>query len=679
MPLLAERPEEKEERLRGLADMLKIFLNSECRALIDKAIVEGTAVNIDYSSMEKFGKAGIELGTALMESPVEFFAAAGEATKEYADHLPLRFYNLPESQRINVRDLRAKHLAKFISVEGTIRRASEVRPEIVETVWECSACGALIVKERIGNFIGKPFQCSRPDCGSRFGFREKDKKMIDVRALTIEEPFELTEGDRPSQVAILLEEDLTVPAFRRMTDPGNRIRVTGVLKEIPRPSKEHNVKMDIYMKANHVEATEVGWENLEITEDDEKAIIKLAADPGIYKKLVRSLAPSIYGMDEIKESIIMQLFGGVPMKMKDRTHIRGNIHILLIGDPGSGKSQLLKLTPKIVPRGKYVSGKGVTGAGLTASVVKDELFMGGWVLEAGAMVLANKGILAIDEFEKVDPDDQVALHEALEQGSVSIAKASIVATLPAQTSVLAGGNPKFGRFDQFKSIADQITVPDTLLSRFDLKFALKDIPDEKADKALVEHVLKTREDENFTLPEIDPNLIKKYIAYSKNTCEPQTTKESGDLMKEFYLKMRKMSEGGNMPVAITLRQFEALIRLSQASAKIQLSPIVRREDALRAIRLMEYSMKQLGFDAERGTFDVDKLEGGTSFSERSKINTLIDIIAELSRTKKSIPVKEIEEAAANQKIEKRDVDHLIEKMKREGTLFEPSVGHVQKV
>src|SRR3989338_7085953 len=185
MPDLLDLPADEDEKKKELADKLKIFLNAECRALIDKALVEGTAVVIDFSTLQKFGKVGTELCEVLLEEPFVFFVAAKEATREYADKLPLRFCNLPEGQQVNVRDLRARHLNRFISVEGTIRRASEVRPEVMEMTWECSACGALIVKERIGNFIGKPFQCSNPNCGSRFGFREKDKMMIDVRAITI--------------------------------------------------------------------------------------------------------------------------------------------------------------------------------------------------------------------------------------------------------------------------------------------------------------------------------------------------------------------------------------------------------------------------------------------------------------------------------------------------------------
>ncbi|MCK5548740.1 MAG: minichromosome maintenance protein MCM, partial [Thermoplasmata archaeon] len=365
------------------------------------------------------------------------------------------------------------------------------------------------ITEAKNGFVGKPFKCQ---CGSR-AFEQIDKKMIDTRWVVIEEPFELTEGDRPSQLTVLLKEDLVSVEGRRYTDPGNRIRITGVLRDVPK-GKAWSTKLDFYHDANHVDPVEIGWHQLDITENDKKEIMKISKRKDVYEMFVDSLAPSLYGLREIKEAIILQLFGGVPRHLKDGTHFRGDIHVLLIGDPAAGKSQLLKLVPEIVPRGRYVSGKGVTGAGLTATVTKDEQFMGGWVLEAGALVLANKGLLSIDEFEKMSQEDQVAMHEALEQGSISIAKASIVATLPAKTSVLAGGNPKFSRFDPYVPISKQITIPDTLLSRFDLKFALRDVPNQEQDKNIVDHVLAVRQDENFegAIPKLDSKFIRKYIA-----------------------------------------------------------------------------------------------------------------------------------------------------------------------
>jgi replicative DNA helicase Mcm len=294
------------------------------------------------------------------------------------------------------------------------------------------------------------------------------------------------------------------------------------------------------------------------------------------------------------------------------------------------------------------------------------------------MVLANKGLLSIDEFEKMSVEDQVAMHEGMEQGSVSIAKASIIATLPAKTSILAGGNPKFSRFDPYMPIAKQITIPDTLLSRFDLKFALRDIPDSETDKLVVDHILKSRHDDyEATIPKLSPQFIRKYIAYAKDRCNPELTEESEKILKTFYIKTRKKAEGTTQAIPITLRQFEALMRIAEASAKMQLSQIVRKEDAQRAIKLMRFSLRQLGFDPETGQIDVDRAEGATSSSERGKIRIVMDIINDISSVKKEIHVEEIRTAAKKEGIE--DVDEIIEKLKREGMLFEPSPGYVQKV
>jgi replicative DNA helicase Mcm len=268
----------------------------------------------------------------------------------------------------------------------------------------------------------------------------------------------------------------------------------------------------------------------------------------------------------------------------------------------------------------------------------------------------------------------------MEQGSISIAKASIVATLPAKTSILAGGNPKFSRFDAYKSIAEQIDIPDTLMSRFDLKFILKDVPDAEMDRKVVDHILKSRHGGEGSKPKIDPSMIRKYIAYAKVNCQPELTEEGGKVLKTFYTRTRKKAEGGNAPVPITLRQFEALIRLSESSARMQLSNVVRKEDTQRAIRLMKFSLQQMGFDPATGQIDVDKSEGGTSFTERTRIRIMMDIIEEMSKTKKAIKIDELEKAGKKEGIDSSDeVSNIIEKLKREGMLFEPTPGFVQKV
>jgi replicative DNA helicase Mcm len=1009
-------------------------------------------------------------------------------------------------------------------------------------------------KERI---IRPPSFC---ECGNKAGFTMSDKKMYDMRWLTIEEPFDVATVDRPGTINIYLKNDLTTPEMHRRTDPGNRLKINGIVKEIKKYTKMGaKTQLDIFVEANHVEPTEIEWEEVNISPDDERKIIEMAADPEIYKKIIASIATSMYGMDEVKEAIAYQLFGGVPQHLADGTRVRGDIHILLLGDPSVGKSvdscsrlifktpsgagrvsigplvdkylgkskvlldggaevtlntdgmqvlaldplthkagwapvtalirhkspeylykittrsgrqvtgtedhsflvldsngeiislqggklknnmclpiplgmhaeavkeidiskyyekrtnaraiktkialnkdfgfflglflaegsltkgtvyidsisaelkskiagwtesininsktmperifassrsfcrfleaecyfgekigsgkgsgsrrkcvpdfayfapkefvsgllsglfsgdgyftdnrkceyksrlmvglsttsknlaegalellagagifakvrekkyiykgetrkcweilmtgpaveafnekigivgkkpksarvsqkdeldslpcgellysivkelgyskrlaedsekrrsfaammrtvrarnkigrrrlervysqlageaekqgngkakemlsklekilasnvvwdpivgiekvkpesdhvydlsvdgketfvangiavhntQLLKLVSKAIPRGRYVSGKGVTGVGLTASVTKDEEFMGGWVLEAGAMVLCHKGLLAIDEFDKMHKDDQIAMHEAMSTQTISIAKATIVATLPAQTAVLAGANPKYSRFDPYKSTAEQTDIPDTLLSRFDLKFALRDIPDRATDDRLATHIMDARLMPDVVKPVIDTSMMRKYIAYTKHNCFPKMTPEAAERIKNFYITMRNMYAGeGGASIPITLRQYEALIRLAEAAAKIRLSNKVEVMDAERVIKIMEYSIKQLGFDTETGKIDIDKTEGVSS-SQRGKLIKVIDIIEKLEKTiGKPVPIDEVKAAAQDEGVSERDVDDVVQRLKKEGVIFEPRTNFIQKV
>lgn len=672
----------KEERKDEFIAKFKEFLLERYKKDLDEASQMGEALEVDFQLMQKFGQFGPELGDALLYDPKNFYDVVKEAVEQIDLDNPvrIRFSNL--SELTNIRDLRAAHINKFISVEGIVRKASEIRPEIMESIWECPECGEHMTVHRKGNFMPKPMICmgmagGKP-CRNRMGFTQIGKKMIDTRWMVIEEPFELTDGERPSQVIILLTEDLVSPEGRRMSEPGNKLRLTGILKDIPQKSQQNAVKLDFFLEVNHMTTTDIGWEKLEVSKEDEEKIKEIAKKDEVYNVIRESIATSLYGLKTEKESVMLQLFGGVRRILKDGTKIRGDIHLLFVGDPASGKSQLLKLVPQMVPRGKYVSGKGVTAAGLTASVTKDEQFMGGWVLEAGAMVLANKGLIAIDEFEKMSNDDQVAMHEALEQGSISIAKASIVATLPAETSVLAGGNPKFSRFDPYMAISKQITIPPTLLSRFDLKFALRDIPDVENDKKIVEHILRAKDDVHAaSTPIMSREFLKKYIGYAKDKCSPEMTPEVGKMLKKFYIQSRRKATGEGNAIPMSLRQFEAMIRLSEASAKIQLSPIVRKEDAKRAMRLMEYSLKQLGYDPETGEIDVDRSEGVTTSSERNQIRIVMDVINDISSKKKEMPTLEVMERALKEGV--KDPEDIIEKLKREGMLFEPTPGYLQKV
>lgn len=1193
-----------------LTDKLDEFLRNKYQTDIINATKENKAIIIDFSQLDRFDPL---IADQLLEDPDNVLNALnGAATKiAFDEKITVRVKNLPASKNIRIRSLRAKHMGKLWSIDATIKSATEVKPQIYEAIFECPECNAKINVPQEGNVLQKPGIC---ECGRRGDFKLVDKKLYDVRWLVGMEPFEVTTGEQPGEISFFLKEDLTTPRMQKKSDPGARLRIVGVLKELPRHIKgKLSTKLDMYVDANYFEPSEITFEELEITQEDEKLIKELATDPDIFDKLKASIAPGIYGFDEIKESLVLQLFGGVVHTLPDKSRIRGNIHILLTGDPGVGKTMLLKLVSGIVPRGKYVSGSGVTGAGLTASVVKNEA-LGSWVLEAGALILCNKGLISIDEFDKMNRDDQIAMHEAtsvesyhkdmpltlsdgsirkignlvnelleknrgkiikgrdcyfinitgpellttefskitrkratriskhrapdyffkmtlqngrnitvtpnhpcfvfddgkfivkpaerlvsgnmipiprimpikgrsqrlgidkneimsrhykskhiklpthtspkfcrfigylISEGSheinrkkitgisftnsdralledfrkvvkklfglepyeqkkagrtmlryasvelknfmdkraptllensdrktipdfifrcsnkeiagmiramfdgdgsvykqknalyvtyttasrvlseqlhelllrfgivsyinrikpsgrtkkvlysvaitgsnnlenfirkigfssakknrsiteylknktyrtpyaekipvgrlmikllkrmrlpqkqvfghtleynkfsisrkklqasvsvlenymkkisaakkdihkkdiaslrktrnefnipsseiakhlgvchqmvsyielrnvrkylktyrkaltkclndiseagkdlhilknlafgiialckvksiekientneswtydvtvpgetflssgmvlhntVSIAKASIVATLPAQTAVLAGANPKLGRFDPYLPIGEQINIPETLLSRFDLKFALKDKPDRSTDERLAEHIILSRTKPETIEPAINPFLLRKYIAYAKQINNVELTEEASKILKDFYVDMRTKYTGEEIKtVSITLRQYEALIRLAEASAKVRLKTGVEAEDAERAVRLMQYSLMQLGYDFETGRIDIDKIESGVTASKRKKITLLLEILDELQKESKEVAVEDLKAEAETQGIE--GVDEILDRLRREGTIFEPRAGFIRKI
>jgi replicative DNA helicase Mcm len=664
-----------------IIDKFSEFLRDNYYKELALVVTEGKkSLNVDFSLVDKFDP---ELTDAILEKPEETIEWVEESVEEIdlpqKGKLNIRFFNTPDNTKVRIRNIRAEHIGKLLCVDGIVKRASEVRPEVSEVVFECPDCSKKIIvlqteKEKT---ITSPGRC---DCGCRRGFKQVGQRLYDARWIAIEEPFEITTGERPSEIMVYLKEDLTSPRMRNRTDPGNRIKVTGILKEIPRRNErgKKTRQMEILLDANNVEGVEIEWEELDMDPEEEKKIKRLAKDPDIYNKLIASLAPSMYGMEDVKLAIMFQLFSGEPKLLKDGTKIRGNIHILLVGDPAAGKSQLMQLTSKLMPRGKYVSGTGVTGPGLTATVVKDEQFLGGWVLEAGALIMSNRSICAIDEFTKVAPQDIVALQEAMSMETVSIAKASIVATLPAQTAILAGGNPKLGRFDPYIPIREQISLDDVMLSRFDLKFALRDVPNPEFDTKMVEHIIRMRHfKEEEAKPIIEQDLLRKYVSYSRSYIHPVLTKEAAEVLKDFYLKMRAKA-GGEAPVSITLRQYESLIRLAEASAKIRLSNKVEMEDAERSIRLMKVSLRQFGFDPETGMIDIDRAEGSMTSSQRSKIRIVLDVIDELTKIiGKTIPVEEIARRAREEGVE--GIDEILKGMKNEGLVFEPRSGFIQKI
>jgi replicative DNA helicase Mcm len=1103
---------------------------------------------IDFSELSGFDH---ELADELLEQPEEVIKAGELAVMEFElpenmKNFRLRFANLPEDQKIMIRNIRSEHINKFLVIDGVVRQKSDVRPQVTSAKFECPSCGNIINILQLDSSFKEPTRCG---CGRKGKFRLLDKELVDAQGIVLEEsPEDLEGGEQPKRLNVLLKNDLVSPLSERKTNPGSYIRVFGQIKEVPIILRTgvKSTKFDLLVEANYIEPKEENFYDIEINEEEEKKIIELSKNKDIDKKLIKSIAPSIYGYEKVKEALILQLMGGVQKQRKDGIVTRGDMHILLVGDPGCGKctdgkskiiledgeittiqsfyeenvsfnnlnepnkmkifsinedglnftsqpirfwrrkapkkmikiitntgneliitkehplfttnaglifakkadkynigefiatpskvnvegsiqtipkdiiytkvnnrvkykikvffdqefarlfgyltgegyvrikktsgiisftnnnkellddfeylikkafnlkvskrkkqntdsyeyyissidlvrilekidsniikksenmcinktiakspdwivkeflrslfdcggcvnnsrrriefssksknlifdikymllrfgivsqvsprlkcasntvkkikrpcyelrisgesiikfynkigfisntkqrklefwakskkklntnmdivphlkellmilrkkynltqfsfpvirstyqhyekgdrnpsynklreickmynglnkndplikilnqitntdvfwdkiktieeidydqefvydleiekihnfvangivvhnSQLLKRIQKVAPKGRYVSGKGVSGAGLTASVVKDE-FLRGWSLEAGALVLASNGICCIDEMDKMSHEDRGAMHEALEQQTVSISKANIQATLLARTTVLAAANPKFGRFDPYDILAKQIDLPPTLINRFDLIFPIKDLPDKNKDEEMASHILNLHMAPEFDEPEIPTEVLRKYIAYARQKRIPKLTSEAEVEIRNYYVEMRNKDsgeEGAIRTIPISARQLEALVRLGEASARVRLDTKVTKKDAIRAINLLQYCLSQIGVDPETGKIDIDRIATGVTASQRSKIIIVKEIIDELeNKIGKTIPIDDLIKEVSAQGVGEGDIEDVIEKLKRSGDIFEPKRGFIQKI
>ncbi|MCS7125934.1 MAG: minichromosome maintenance protein MCM [Aigarchaeota archaeon] len=656
----------------------EFFKQEKYRSLIARSAAQRlSSIPLDFNDLIVFDE---ELSHLLVDEPLKYFPLLEKAAWEqlriedpaYAaetKEFKVRIYNLPEIKLI--REIRASHLKKLIAVDGLIVRASAVKPIIKTAVFRCRSCGSEQTIPQDGQRLVLPESCISIKCRGRrqkFDLVEEKSEYYDYQIIGVQEkPEDLPPGQLPRSIDIGLRGDLVDRAR-----PGDRVIVTGILYAVQEKTGEAPLKTSkLYLEAVSIETASKEPEALQITLEEEKMFREMASSPDIYQKLIDSIAPSIHGLEHIKKAIMLLLLGGRTKQFPDGVKVRGDIHVLLVGDPGTGKSQLLRYAAQIAPRGIYTSGRGSTAAGLTAAVVRDK--GGNMILEAGALVLADMGLCSIDEIDKMRPEDRVAIHEAMAQQTVSIAKGGIVATLNARTSILAAANPELGRYNPYESFTVNVNLPITILSRFDLIFVLRDEPVPEQDQKIASHILSLQSRAVPPAePPLKPEILRKYISYAKRI-QPELTARAAKLIENFYLQMRSLYQQTST-ITITARQLESLIRLAEARARAALREYVTEEDVLDVIELMKRSLSEVGIDIETGKLDIDVILTGKPKSIRDKFAMVLKIISEIQEKKGYVEDAELREALREQGIDDQEIKMLLNRLLSDGKLYTPKPG-----
>lgn len=586
------------------------------------AAANGQSLAVAYSHISL---TNTTLGVWLADCPTQVLEIFNEAATDvtlsvFPDYglihpeIFVRISDLPVGDKL--REIRHIHLNTLVKVTGVVTRRSGVFPHLRMVKLNCEKCRAILAPNATASLKPESSVTLCPECGSRGPFSVNSEQTLfgNFQKINLQEsPGSVPPGRLPRYKEVILLNDL-IDCAR----PGDEIEVTGIYRHNVDPSINIMHGFPVFstvIEANYVRKMEDAHAEMELTDDDVTVIRALSKDPRISERIFASIAPSIYGHANIKRALALALFGGQAKEVGEKHRIRGDINVLLMGDPGTAKSQFLKYVEKTAHRAVYATGKGASAVGLTAVVHRDPVTRE-WTLEGGALVLADRGVCLIDEFDKMNDADRTSIHEAMEQQSISISKAGIVTTLQARCSVFAAANPVKGRYDPSISFFDNVDLTEPILSRFDVLCVVRDTVDATQDETLAKFVVDSHmrshpqmrdadammdfeEDEEGGAGPTDvtqdlsdngvalipQKLLRKYLLYARNTVTPKLTNMDKEKISSLYIDLRKesMSSGG-MPIA--LRHLESIVRLAEANARVHLRDHVREDDINTAIAVM---------------------------------------------------------------------------------------------
>ncbi|KAG4163926.1 hypothetical protein ERO13_D01G204700v2 [Gossypium hirsutum] len=732
-----------EEKL--IFDLIRFFSASPGKDLADQVKDDCGAVSLSldyqrfrrlcdieefYAKMEDKPKIALSCMSAAIHQVLlnnqDFYLEEGKK-------INIRLHNYPESMTV-LKNLKAAYIDKLVSVRGTVVKASNVKPLVIKMNFACEKCATEIPRSFPDGKFSPPSACTIHGCKSRtFKPIRSSAQAIDFQKIRLQELLKSEdheEGRVPRTVECELTEDLV-----DLCIPGDVATVTGIIRVINNymdigGGKSKGRNQGFYYL--YIEAVSIkNSKSLSVTEDMEDSnsdarakelvdlfsfsprdlefIVKFSKEHGsdVFRQILQSICPSIYGHELVKAGITLALFGGVRKHSMDRNKVpvRGDIHVIVVGDPGLGKSQLLQAAAAVSPRGIYVCGNATTNAGLTVAVVKDTM-TNDYAFEAGAMVLADGGLCCIDEFDKMSAEHQ-ALLEAMEQQCVSVAKAGLVASLSARTSVLAAANPVGGHYNRAKTVNENLKMSPALLSRFDLVFILLDKPDEQLDKQLSEHIMSLHAGYGESSPalkkpriakasqnveaitmrvkggslvsrlRLDPKkdadfvplpgaLLRKYISYARTYVFPRMSKPAAEILQKFYLQLRDRNTSGD-GTPITARQLESLVRLTQARARVDLREEITVQDAKDAVEIMKESLYDKYVD-EHGFVDFGRSGGMSQQKEAKRFLSALNKQSELQQ-KDCFSISEIYSLADRIGLRVPDIDTFVDNLNSVGYLL----------
>ena len=581
-----------------------------------------------------------------------------------------------------LRSLKSDQIGQVVHITGIIISAGSIQIKALNVIMKCGSCKTEkreSVEKGLNGFYLPAFCDINKNTGDKcapnsFVVLTDESEYIDMQVLKIQEsPENLPTGEIPRTYRILCERYLVDKMI-----PGNRVAITGIYtlmenRVIKSTATTGNQKMPyLYVLGFDLDSMTSRKMNPIFSEEDKDMFNKMSKSDNIYETISKSIAPNIYGHPDIKKAIACMLFGGSPKRLPDKTKLRGDINILLYGDPSTAKSQFLKYVHQVAPISVYTSGKGSSAAGLTVAIIKDPTSKD-FQLEGGAFILADGGVVCIDEFDKMRAQDRVAIHEAMEQQTISVAKAGITTVLNSRTSILAAANPIFGTYQDNKKISDQIDLQTTILSRFDCIFIVRDQKNEAMDRKMVDHIMNIFSNNARTSAnENNHNIreLKNYIAYARTQSSPRLDMESASLLQDIYVKqreeIRRGESRGKNKIPLTVRQLEAIIRISESLAKMRLSNHVTMDDVKEAKRLFEVSSLSA---MKTGTMGPENNPAMVELVQRIEQD-----IERMYRSKVTINSKQMRNNYDNKYSDSRAVNLAISNLIRKGILTEKSNG-----